>query len=349
MLKPNQTTEIKWCSRNKHRLINLGYKFTKMGDVINVPVEHLSHGSCSKIVYICDYCGAEITTSYNAYCKSHKTINKDACKKCASLKSREAFKEKYGVTNPLQVPTINKKQRETCVRKYGVEYALMNKDLLNKKNDTCLQRYGVSSVLLNKNIYDKKKQTCLKKYGCEVPSQNEVVRDKMERTCLERYGVKSPMQLDVFKQKLKNTFMERYGVEYCLQVPDFAHKARVSANNTMCKNHTIPTSKQQLAVYQICCEVYGEANVVLNKPLGRISLDIELKHNDCLIDIEYDGMYWHKDELYDRRRDEFVKSNGYKVLRIRGGHQIPTSAQIKESIDYLVKDNHTFAKINLNI
>lgn len=71
--------------------------------------------------------------------------------------------------------------------------------------------------------------------------------------------------------------------------------------------------------------------------------------NDSKIDVEYDGWYYHKDKQdYDNRRDIFVQSNGYKVLRIKGNYQIPTEEQLQEAINYLVKGN-LYAKIILDI
>lgn len=59
--------------------------------------------------------------------------------------------------------------------------------------------------------------------------------------------------------------------------------------------------------------------------------------------------YWHQDYQKDRRRDEFVKSQGYKVLRIRANKSLPTNEQIINAIDYLVKDNHSYTSIELDI
>lgn len=36
MLKPNQSVKVKWGSRNKNRLVALGYKFTHIGNEISV-------------------------------------------------------------------------------------------------------------------------------------------------------------------------------------------------------------------------------------------------------------------------------------------------------------------------
>lgn len=119
MLKPNQTVVAKWGTKNKKRLVSLGYEFAHMGDAVLIKVEHLAYCSRVEVSYICDYCGEEVTTRYQTYNEGHKYCEKDACKKCAPLKSRDAFYEKYGVTNPLQVKEINEKQRKTCVKSYG--------------------------------------------------------------------------------------------------------------------------------------------------------------------------------------------------------------------------------------
>ena len=74
--------------------------------------------------------------------------------------------------------------------------------------------------------------------------------------------------------------------------------------------------------------------------------------NDCKIDIEYDGQYWHTldNQIYkDRIRDNYLIEQGYKILRVKGNRKIPTKEQLQEGIDYLVKDNHTYAEIILDI
>jgi len=57
--------------------------------------------------------------------------------------------------------------------------------------------------------------------------------------------------------------------------------------------------------------------IKLNYPLSNVSLDIALFIDDIKIDIEYDGWYWHKDQQKDRRRDEFLKSQGWKILELK--------------------------------
>ena len=348
MLKPNQLAKVKWGTKNKKRLVELGYKFTHIGDEVTVKVEHLSYGSPAKVAYICDYCGAEVVTKFQTYNEGHKYCDKDACKKCAHLKSQDAFLVKYGVTNPLQVKEFNDKQKETCFERYGVEYALQNKEFLEKKDNTCIERYGTSSVLLNEEIAEKKRNTCLEVYGVEVPMQNTEVFDKVVKTNLERYGVKYASQAPEFKEKQKQTFLERYGVEYCLQYPEFAQKAAENIMKTLHKHGNIPTSKAQYAIYEMCQEIYGKESVELNKPLKSFALDVVLDYKGKLIDIEYDGKYWHNDPDKDRRRDEVVKQHGYIVLRIKGKQDPPTKEVLIGTIEDFVNSDKTFMSIDVD-
>ena len=71
--------------------------------------------------------------------------------------------------------------------------------------------------------------------------------------------------------------------------------------------------------------------------------------NDVLINIEYDGKFWHNNPQSDRKRDEFVKSQGYKIIRIKGSHNIPSLEQIQSAIEKLINSEHKFIEIDMNI
>lgn len=51
-----QFAETKWNGRMKKRYISLGYKFTKMYDIFDIDVRHLSEGSSVKVSAICPVC-----------------------------------------------------------------------------------------------------------------------------------------------------------------------------------------------------------------------------------------------------------------------------------------------------
>ena len=59
------------------------------------------------------------------------------------------------------------------------------------------------------------------------------------------------------------------------------------------------------------------------------------------------GSIGTKNENKDRRRDEFVKSNGYKILRISSKRMVPTKENLKNSIMELINSEHSFKRIFL--
>lgn len=62
----------------------------------------------------------------------------------------------------------------------------------------------------------------------------------------------------------------------------------------------------------------------------------------------YKSWYWHQDSQRDRRRDEHFKSKGWKVLRIKSGHKLPTEEQLFEAIDKLINTNRKYTEIKLD-
>ena len=90
---PEQKVEMIWVSTNKARFIDLGYCFTKIGDVFLVDVQHLTKYSKCKVMVQCDYCGEKIPKIYGNYTneKAKLTINKDCCENCKYIKAKEIF------------------------------------------------------------------------------------------------------------------------------------------------------------------------------------------------------------------------------------------------------------------
>lgn len=91
--------------------------------------------------------------------------------------------------------------------------------------------------------------------------------------------------------------------------------------------------------------MYGECS--LNEPCGPHSLDCFIEVDGVKIDVEYDGRYWHRDKQKDRRRDEVVKSKGYKVIRVESNRALPTKEQIRSAVQTLLDTDKKFIQIKL--
>ena len=101
-------------------------------------------------------------------------------------------------------------------------------------------------------------------------------------------------------------------------------------------------------IYKMLTNIFVDEDIQINYPYSRCSLDIALFIDNKKIDIEYDGWYWHQDKKKDMGRDEFLKSNGWKVLRIKGSYKIPTEEQLKDAIDRIIKEKHSYTEIILD-
>lgn len=115
---------------------------------------------------------------------------KTCCRKCRyksmHLQTKLTCIRKYGVTNNLHIPEVEKKIQENNIKKYGHKTA-----------------FSYSSLEFRKMLKDK--------YGNEFYCN----REQTEKTNIKRYGNANGIAYgsNIFKQRLK----ERYGVEYALQ------------------------------------------------------------------------------------------------------------------------------------
>ena len=383
-----KTVIVKWNPANRKYYESKGYIFTKWKDEFEVRVEDLSKGSHSEVEILCDYCKINvILREYREYLKLNKNsiINKDCCEECRILKMQESNLLIYNVKYTSQTSefknkiseahkrinedsslrkTIEEKRKSTNLSRYGAEYPSQNIDINNKMKQTNLNKYGFENVFQNEEIKQKSKLTSLehwgtehpmqndiirgkaimtlqRKYGCDVSTQNEDIKEKVRLTSLNRYGGYY-VQTDEFKERFKNTSLEHWGTEHPMQNPVIKNKAI----QTLYKNGTCKTSTQQLYIYNLLKD--NNYNIELNYPISNVNLDVAIFINNIKIDLEYDGWYWH-DLNKDRRRDEFLKSEGWKILRIKSGNLLPTLGQLKETINYLVNnENKNYAQIILN-
>lgn len=186
----------------------------------------------------------------------------------------------------------------------------------------------------------KHEQTMLKRFGVRNAASIPNIQEKIKENNRKKYGCDWAMQTPEVQAKSRETMKEKYGAEHALQVPDFYAKLL----KTRSQNGNNPTSKPQYAVYETLLKGYG--NCDLEVPCGNCSLDCVVVINGIKIDVEYDGVFWHQDKQRDIRRNNFVQSQGYKVLRIKGAKKdpIPTFEQIDEQINKLL-NGYKYAEI----
>lgn len=233
---------------------------------------------------------------------------------------------------------------KVCVRVVcdycGKEYTKKYKDYWSQHSNDC---DCCIDCVVKKRI-----ETDRIRYGGASPACSKDVVDKARKTMVERYGVERALQVPEFLEKSKNTLIKNYGVESPAKSPAIMSKILSSCY----KNGTTPSSVPQMGVFNILQKIYGGDCVKYNYPVENVACDCLVSHRGFLIDVEYDGKYWHQArEVQDRRRNYFLTKRGYKVLRIKANDKdsLPDERSIVDAIDYLVKGNHSLAYIDMNI
>lgn len=192
-----------------------------------------------------------------------------------------------------------------------------------KTQDTLEQKYGSSSLWGISQFREKAKQSMVKKYGSEYAMQSKQGQENFKETMIDKYGYDNP-----------------------IKSPELQAKAKA----TMYKNGNVPTSLPEKQMIEMLKKLYGEDSCLPGYPIDRVNLDCLLCVDDCKIDVEYDGLYWHQNtKEYDRKRNHWLMSKGYKVLRILGdkNDDLPSIGRLKEEVEYLL-NGHNIGYIDMN-
>jgi len=189
--------------------------FTKIGDVIKLPIDKLWKKSNIKVSVKCDICQFEKVINFSMYNKNISKYDIYCCSnKCSSFKNKKTNLERHGHENYNN----REKSKETNLERYDHE----NYNNRQKSKETNLERYGHE----NYNNREKSKETCLIKYGFDNPMKSTLFIEKSKETNLERYGVSSYSKTSDFKVKVKETSMLRYGVDNYSKTSDFKVKVK---------------------------------------------------------------------------------------------------------------------------
>lgn len=320
MFVDTQLVEVGIGGTNILHYKSLGYDDITIGDKIQVQAKDLTPGSHVLVDVICDYCGCTFKRVYKTFNRSRKTNIKDSCEHCShTKKNTETVKKKYGVNNIIEIDGVKDKIKQTNLERYNVENASSSEYVRNKVRETNIERYGYPVPSMNPDVKKKHSESFKKKYY-QNPDNLKELLEKRKKTNLERYGVENPLQND---------------------------EIRAKALKTLTKNNSVPTSKQQLQLYDLLSNL-GYENITLNYPFSKCCLDILLEYDNILIDIEYDGWYWHRNKQSDIKRDKFLQKNGFKVLRIKSGHLLPTDDQILNCLNTLINEDKLYSEIILS-
>lgn len=281
-----KTVELKISNKVVNHYREKGYN-CNINDTIIVKVDDLTPCCSTRVDVKCDYCSETTHIRYQDYNNKIIRYGNYYCKKCSSVRAKEVFLQKYGVSNPMKCIEIKQKAIDT----------------MNSRTQEQL-----------KEIQNKKKKTCMEHYGTEYALQSPKIREAMMATNRKRYGVNSAMQNPEIRERAKQSMINKYGAPYSSLVPEIKKKiCESSYDSNGCKS-----SKQQRYINNL---YKGELNGVI----GNYNCDIVLR--DEKLCVEYDGrghelrveLGYCSKEQFDKHeliRDKQIKSEGYHIVRI---------------------------------
>ena len=215
-----------------------------------------------------------------------------------------------------------------------------NCDYCGKEYETIYSRYTKSKERGKLSCSDckelKKKDTMQEKYGYSSVGAVPKFREKGKQAMKEKYGHEYAMQTERGQEKFKSTMIEKYGVNNPVKSPEL----KLKAHKSMFQHGLVPTSKPERKMVEMLKQQYGKENCYPSYPTEKAVLDCLIIVNGIKIDVEYDGNYWHKNKVEkDKERNEWLISNGYKVLRIKGDKRdkLLTIQEISKEINDLLE------------
>ncbi len=153
-----QQIKIKWYPNTKQYYIDLGYKFTKNGELFNVHVLDLTKGSAYKIKIQCDYCGEIneipwkefLRLSGNTYC----------CQEC--LKHKKIERDDNGKLYYVEIPYRNRSWlyheyviKDRSAEDIAKECGINKRTLMDWVSKLKIEKRGIKTKDLTKEIlYD---------------------------------------------------------------------------------------------------------------------------------------------------------------------------------------------------
>ena len=200
--------------------------------------------------------------------KTHKITSQDYYDKHLKHKNEDIC---YTCGKPTPFISLSKGYQAHCCQKC----ANNNPEILKQKQKTNIEHFGVkcylqtdsSRNLCNKKLQteevkNKRKNTCQRIYGGNAPASSNQVQEKMKETTFKRFGVYNAFQSEEIQEKQKATLKSKYGVTNAYQIKQVREKSHSQQAlnkhyDTMKKNGTFKTSKEEDEVYKDLCNFFN--------------------------------------------------------------------------------------------
>jgi hypothetical protein len=291
-------------------------------------------------------------------------------------KKRETNLRKYGFENPMQCSQFSEKQK----RSYAALSEEAKQEIINKRKNTSMLIYGVENPAQSVIVKKKTRETLNKVYNINFPWEIPYAKEKSIQTNLKLYGVTHASKTKNFQEKRKNTMLLRYGQTTASRLHIPIDIWAIINNEIEFKNLFIKYGCEGMAIklgvsrtlistmhkkynLNLMGNRTSSAELEISSWLSSLNVNFE-QHNrikirpheldfylpDDNLAIEYNGLYWHSEELKNDKNYHFDKTaqcekQGIQLLHIFEDEWIQHKDICKSIIlSYLNKNSKIMAR-----
>ncbi len=288
--------KCEYCEKEFKTLKGLSSHISQVHKFISIKDYYIKYFSNGE--HLCKECNEPLKDFVSLSCGFYSKL----CVKCASLKSRQ-------------------KSSKTCIKKYGVIHPMQNEKIKQKVIKTNLRKFGKDhwlKITENKNVL---KQNLLNKYSVDNVSKIESVKKKKKETYLNNFMQKV---LSIYLEKINICIISDY-VDLQTNVTFKCKNCGYVFNDTMfnvhqrlypcpkCRNYNRSTLEQEIVNFLEQLNIDFKVNV--RNIIPPKELDIYIP--DKKIAIEFDGLYWHSEEMGCDRNYHLNKTNDCQKQNIQ--------------------------------
>lgn len=254
--------------------------------------------------------------------------------------------ELYGNPCPANNKEIRAKIEDDNVRKYGVKSYSSTQECKDKVKATNLKNLGVDNPFKSSICKEKTRQTMIERFGVDHPSKSQAIQDKKKQHLVDKYGENYKQMLwgnnhniGQYRRSYSDFIMKSSKVSPMFSLDEFVEMRLAGKQDFRfkCKRCSKEfTSNWDNGGTRSCphCMNSGCSNEEQELYTYLLSLvdDSELKHNDRTVlapleldfyfpkhklAIEYDGLFWHSDEMQPDYKYHLSKTLGCEQKNIQ--------------------------------
>lgn len=337
---------------------------TRKNGSLSVSKELLGSSYYESVYSKTSFLPVDATPTERVYCVENNIVARVTCNECNIGRVKfVSFTKGYGEYCSVQCSgrssKRNSKRKQTNIQRYGVDVPLKNPVIAGKVKETNIQRYGVSCSAQSGSVLQKVQETNIEKYGVTQYLSSSEFRTKRKETMVSRFGTEHYTQTAEYKQRTQSSNMQRYNRLHSAQrnISDntlgklqdkewlvdqhYTQQKSLSEISSQLVDISSTLVGKYFRVHGLPVRIYNyslpeklireyirnkyNTDVIANDRTVIAPKEIDILVPEFKLAIEYNGMYWHRPEVfggikgwleYHVSKEVECEYKGYRLLHV---------------------------------